>query len=122
MMDRERQERDIQEVFGTSQEALWAAIENTFALQERTLQFARGLIEASAAEVSRTHQAESNRATLEALAEQSRTQREAMENLVRESAKVYESLLRTPFSHGQHYPEFEEATEAPEVSPGSVQE
>ena len=120
MMDRERQERDIQEVFGTSQEALWAAIENSFALQERTLQFARGLIEASA-EASRTHQAESNRATLEALAEQSRTQREAMENLVRESAKAYESLLRTPFSHGQHYPEFEEATEAPEVSPGSVQ-
>ena len=66
-MDRERQGRDVQEVFGTSQEALWAAIENTFALQERTRQFARGLIEASA-EASRTHQAESDRATLEALA------------------------------------------------------
>ncbi len=120
MMDRERQGRDVQEVFDTSQESLWAAIENTFALQERTLQFARGLIEASA-EASRT-QAESNRATLEALAEQSSAQREAMENLVRESAKVYESLLQTPFSHGQHHPEFEEATEAPEVSPGSIQE
>jgi hypothetical protein len=45
-----------------------------------------------------------------------------MENLVRESAKVYESLLRTPFSHGQHHPEFEEATKAPEVSPGSARE
>jgi hypothetical protein len=120
MMDRERQERDIQEVFDTSQAALWAAIENTFALQERTLEFAGGLIEASA-EASQT-QAESNRATLEALAEQSRRQREAMEDLVRESAKVYESLLQTPFSHGQHHPEYEEATEAPKVSPGSVQE
>ena len=120
MMDRERQERDIQEVFDTSQESLWAAIENTFALQERTLEFARGLLEASA-ETLRT-QAESNRATLEALAEQSRRQREALENLVRESAKVHESLLLSPFSHGQDLPEFEEATEAPEVSPRSVRE
>ena len=115
MMDRERQERDIQEVFDTSQESLWAAIENTFALQERTLQFARGLIEASA-EASRTHQAESNGARLEALAEQSRSQREAMEDLVIESAKVYESLLQSPFSHGQDHPEYVEATEAPEVN------
>ena len=120
MMDRERQGRDVQEVFDTSQESLWAAIENTFALQERTLQFARGLSETSA-EASRT-QAESNRATLESLAEESGRQREAIENLVRESAEVYESLLRTPFSHGQDHPEFEEATEAPEVSPRSVRE
>ena len=70
---------------------------------------------------SRTR-AESNRATLEALAEESRRQREAMGNLVRESAKVYESLLQSPFSHGQRHPEFEEATEAPEVSPRSVRE
>ena len=60
-------------------------------------------------------QSENHRATLKALAEQSREQREAMENLVRE-AKVYESLLRTPFSHGQHHPDFEEAKEAPEVN------
>lgn len=120
MMDRERQERDVQEVFDTSQAALWAAIENTFALQERTLEFARGLLEASA-EALRT-QTESNRATLEALAEESRRQREAIENLVRQSAKAYENLLRTPFSHGQHHPEFEEATEAPEVRPRRVRE
>ncbi len=96
------------------QESLWAAIENTFALQERTLEFAGGLIEAST-RASRT-QAENDRATLESLAEQSRRQREAMEDLVRESAKVYESLLQSPFSHGQHHPEYEEATEAPEVN------
>jgi hypothetical protein len=114
MMDRERQERDLQEVFEATQAASWAAIENTFALQERTLEFARNLIDAPA-EALRT-QAENNRSTLEALAEQSKQQREAMENLVRESAKVYQSLLRTPFSHGQHYPKFEEAQEAPEVS------
>jgi hypothetical protein len=54
--------------------------------------------------------------TLEALAEHSRRQREAMENLVRESAKVYESLLQSPFSHHQHHPKFEEATGASEVN------
>jgi len=120
MMDRERQERDIQEVFDTSQESLWAAIENTFALQERTLEFARGLLEAS--DEALRNQAESNGARLEALAEQSRSQREAMEDLVIESAKVYESLLQSPFSHGQDHPEYVEATEAPEVSPRSVRE
>ena len=61
-------------------------------------------------------QAEDHRATLEVLAEQSRRQREAMEKLVGESAKVYESLLSAPFSHHQHHPEFEEATGAPEVN------
>lgn len=114
VMDRERQEKDLQEVFETTQGAYRAAIENTFALQERTLEFARGLIE-TPAEALQT-QAEDNRTTLEVLVEQSRRQREAMENLVGESAKVYESLLRTPFSHHQHHPEFEEAKEAPEVS------
>ncbi|HZY56419.1 MAG TPA: hypothetical protein VFE09_01325 [Rubrobacteraceae bacterium] len=114
MMDRERQERDIQEVFEDTQASHWAAVENTFALQERIIEFARSLIEAPP-EALRT-QAENNRATLEALAEQSRKQREAMQNLVRESVKVYESLLQVPFSHGQEHPNFEEATEAPEVN------
>jgi uncharacterized protein (DUF342 family) len=114
MMDRERQEKDLQEVFETTQEAYRAAIENTFALQEQTLEFAHSLLEAPT-EALQT-QSKNNRTTLEALVEQSRRQREAMENLVGESAKVYESLLQTPFSHHQHHPEFEEAKEAPEVS------
>jgi uncharacterized protein (DUF342 family) len=114
MMDRERQEKDLQEVFETAQASYRAAIENTFALQEQTLEFARSLLEAP--EEALRDQAENNRAMLEALAEQSRRQREAMEKLVGESAKVYESLLRAPFSHHQHYPAFEEAKEAPEVN------
>jgi DNA integrity scanning protein DisA with diadenylate cyclase activity len=114
MMDRERQEKDLQEVFEATQGAYWAAIENAFRLQEQTIEFARRLIEAPA-EALQT-QAENNRATLEVLSEQSRKQRKAMENLVGESAKVYESLLETPFSHHQSYPEFEEATQAPEMS------
>ena len=114
MMDRERQEKDLQEVFQTTQRAYRAAIENTFALQEQTLEFARNLLE-TPAEALRT-QAERNHVRLEALAEQSRKHRKAMEKLVGESSKVYESLLQTPFSHHQLHPKFEEATEAPEVS------
>ena len=38
-----------------------------------------------------------------------------MENLVRESAKVYERLLQAPFSHSQPHQEFDKATEADEV-------
>jgi hypothetical protein len=115
MMDHERQERDLQGVFYATQASYVASIENTFALQERILQFARTLMETSA-ETLET-QAEDNRATLHTLTEESRRQREAMENLVRESTKVYESFLRSPFSHHQSHPKFEEATEAPEVQP-----
>jgi uncharacterized membrane protein YqiK len=114
MMDRERQERDLQGVFEATQASQRAAIENTFALQEQTLEFARSLSEAPA-ETLRA-QAENNRATLEALAEQSKRQREAMEKLVRESVKLYWSLLEVPFSHGQHHPQFEKATGTPEVN------
>ena len=114
MMDRERQEKDLQEVFETTQASYRAAVKNTFALQEQTLEFARSLLEPPPETLR--DQAENNHITLEALAEQSRRQREAMENLVGESAKVYENLLQSPFSHHQHHPEFEEAKEAPEVS------
>jgi uncharacterized protein (DUF342 family) len=114
MMDRERQEKDLQEVFETTQASYRAAIENTFALQEQTLEFAQNLLEALPEALR--NRAEDHRVTLEALAEQSRRQREAMEKLVGESAKVYESLLQSPFSHHQHHPEFEEATGASEVN------
>jgi hypothetical protein len=113
MMDHERQERDLQEVINTTQASYLAVIENTFALQERILRFARHLIETSAEDLQT--QAENNRGMLETLSEESRRHREAMESLVRESAEVYESLLRSPFSHHQDYPSFEEAKGAPEV-------
>ncbi len=58
MMDRERQEKDLQEVFETTQASYRAAIENTFALQEQTLQFARSLLEAP--EEALRSQAENN--------------------------------------------------------------
>jgi hypothetical protein len=115
MMDHERQERDLQQIFDATQASYLAAVENAFALQERTLEFARNLLESSAETLK--SQADQNRATLQTLTEGSKKHREAMENLVRESAKVYESFLGEPFSHNQPYSKFEEATQAPEVKP-----
>ena len=115
MMDHERTEKNLQEIFQLGQQAYQAAVENACALQEKTLEFAQSLLKASAEDL-RT-QAENNHAIFESLVEQSRRQREAMEELVRQSAKAYESLLQNPLSHHQQHPEFEKATEAPEVSP-----
>jgi len=114
MMDRERQEKDLQEVFETTQASYRAAIANTFALQEQTLELARTLIETPTEDLR--VETENNCSASASSAEQSRRQREAMENLVKESAKVYENLLQSPFSHHQHYPGFEEATGASEVN------
>src|SRR4051812_46634092 len=97
MMDHERQERDLQKIFDTTQASYLAAVENTFALQEKTLEFARNLMETSA-KTSET-QVDNNRATLEKLTQESEKHREAMETLVRESSEAYKSLLRSPFSH-----------------------
>ena len=69
-MDREGWEKDLQEVFETTQASYRAATANTFTPQEQTLEFARDLI-ATPAETLRV-QAEINRATLEALAEHSK--------------------------------------------------
>ena len=115
MMDHERQQRDLQKIFDATQASYLAAVENTFVLQERILEFARNLMESSA-ETLQT-QADNNRATLETLTQHSEKHRKAMENLVRESSEVYASLLRSPFSHHQPYSKFKEATEASEVKP-----
>ena len=115
MMDHERTEKNLQEIFQLGQQSYQAAVENTFALQEKTLKFARSLLKASAEDL-RT-QTENNHAIFESLVEQSRRQREAMKELVRQSAKAYESMLQNPLSHHQQHPEFEKATEAQEVSP-----
>ena len=115
MMEHERQQRDLQQIFDATQASYLAAVENSFALQEKTLEFARNLMEASA-ETLKT-QADNNRAKLEILTEESQKHREAMQTLVRASAKVYESFLRNPFSHHQPHSKFEEATQAPEVRP-----
>jgi hypothetical protein len=44
-VDREGQEKDLQEVFETTQGACGPAVEDTFVLQKRTLRLARTLFE-----------------------------------------------------------------------------
>ena len=115
MMDREKKERERQEVFEATWRSYRTTMENAFALQERTLEFARRVLEGPAEALR--NQAESNRATLDALAKQSRRQREALENLVRESTGAYANLLQAPFSY---YQEVVEAMTAPWASSGDV--
>jgi hypothetical protein len=117
MMDRERKERERQEIFEATWRSYRTAMENAFALQERTLKFAWSLLEAPVEALR--NRAESNRATLDSLAEQSRKQREALENLVRESTKAYVNLLQAPFSY---YQEVVEAMTAPWVNTGNAPE
>ena len=81
MIDRERQEKYLQEVFETTQASYRAALQNTFALQEQILEFARNLLLKVPPEALRDL-AEDHRAALEVLAEQSRRQLEDMEKLV----------------------------------------
>ena len=66
------------------------------------------------AEALRT-QAENNRATFDALAEQSRRQRGALENLIWETTNAYMNVLQAPFSY---YQEVMEAMTAPGRAPG----
>lgn len=99
MMDRERTNRERERIFEATRQSYRTAMENAFALQERTLEIARSLLESSA-EASRA-QAERNRALLEELAEQSRRQREILENLLQETTNAYVNVLWAPFSYYQ---------------------
>lgn len=99
MMDRERTNRERERIFEATRQSYRTAMENAFALQERTLEVARSLLESSA-EASRA-QTERNRALLEDLAEQSRRQREILENLLQETTNAYVNVLWAPFSYYQ---------------------
>lgn len=91
MMDHERREKELQEIFEEIQHSYEILADNTLALQERTLQLARTLFESSSQEESHpTH------ATLEELAYQSRSQREQFETLLRKSAEAYGKVLEAP--------------------------
>ena len=99
MMDRERTNRERERIFEATRQSYRMAMENAFALQERTLEIARSLLESSA-ETSRA-QTERNRALLEDLAEQTRRQREILENLLQETTNAYVNVLWAPFSYYQ---------------------
>jgi hypothetical protein len=92
MMDQERTSKELQEVFDEVQESYRTLFDNAFVLQEQTLKLAWGLFERSSE--NRPH---NTQATLEDLARQSKSQREALETLVEQSRAAFTKVLKAPY-------------------------
>jgi predicted transcriptional regulator len=111
MMDHERTEKELQEVFQEIQQSYKALVDNASALQERTLELAQRLFESSTEDRS-----QSTQGTLEALANESRDQREALEKLLRKSDEAFMKVLGSPYD--EHHHKVEEAkADLEEASP-----
>src|SRR5215208_226569 len=78
MMDHERTEKELEEIFEEIQHSYKTFADDAFALQERTLQFARELLENPA-----SREDSGRRDTLENLVERSRGERERFERLAK---------------------------------------
>lgn len=91
MMDHERTEKELQDVFEEIQRSYKTWADSAFALQERTFALAQRLSESSA-EV----RSQSTQDALEALANESRTQREALAMLLRKSNDDFIKVLQSP--------------------------
>ena len=103
MMDHERTEKELEEIFGEIQHSYKAFIDDTLALQEHALAFARQLLESAVLQEG----AEGLRATLEELADKSRGERERFERLARKSSEAYMKVLKGPID--EHHHKVEEA-------------
>ena len=111
MMDHERTEKELEEIFEEIQRSYKTFVEGTLTLQERTLRFARELLESSGGQES-----EGSQAALEHLAEQGRGQREHFERLARKSSEAYMKVLKGPVD--EHHHKVEEAkADLEEASP-----
>ena len=98
MMDHERTEKELEEI----QHSYKTFADDALALQERTLQFARELLENPVGrEVS------GMRDTLEELADKSRSERERFERLARKAGEAYTRVLKGPID--EHHHKIEEA-------------
>jgi hypothetical protein len=94
MMDHERTEKELQEIFEEIQHSYRTSMDNAIALQERTLELARGLLENPAGQESQHFRAE-----LDELASRSRGQREQFERLDHKANEAYMKALRAPSDH-----------------------
>ena len=104
MMDHERTEKELEEIFGEIQHSYKTFIDDALALQEGTLGFARRLLESSAVQ---EEEAEGLRATWEELADKSRGERDRFERLARKSSEAYMKVLKGPVD--KHHHKVEEA-------------
>ena len=78
--------------------------DEAFALQEHTLEFARGLLESSAG-----REASDRRAALEELVDKSRGERERFDTLARKAGESYVRVLKGPVDKHHHKSEQAEA-------------
>jgi hypothetical protein len=92
MMDQERTSKELQEVFEEVQHSYSALLDDVFLLQERILKLAWNLFESSA-----ENQVKNTQATLEDLARQSKSQREARETLASQTTVAFMKVLEAPY-------------------------
>ena len=103
-MDHERTEKELEAIFQEIQHSYKTFADEAFALQEHTLEFARGLLESSAGrEVS------DRRAALEELVDKSRGERERFDTLARKAGESYVRVLKGPVDKHHHKSEQAEA-------------
>jgi uncharacterized protein YceH (UPF0502 family) len=100
MMDHERTQKELEEIFQEIQHYYKTFADDALALQERTLQLARELLENSAG-----REASGMQDTLEKLAERSRG--EGFERLERKAGEAYRRVLKGPVD--EHHHKIEEA-------------
>ena len=111
MMDHERTEKELEEIFEEIQHSYKTFADDALALQERTLDIARKLLESST-----DQEAEALQVALEDLADKSRDERERFERLARKSSEAYMKVLKGPVD--VHHHKVEEAkADLEEVSP-----
>jgi hypothetical protein len=102
MMDHERTEKELQEIFEEIQDSYRTFIDDALALQERTFGFARELLENSA-----DPEAEGMWTRLEELVDESKAERERFERLASKSSEAYMKVLKKPLE--EHHHKIEEA-------------
>ena len=101
-MDHERTQKELEEIFQEIQHYYKTFADDALALQERTLQLARELLENSA-----SREASGMGDTLEKLAERSRGEGERFERLQRKAGEAYRRVLKGPVD--EHHHKIEEA-------------
>jgi hypothetical protein len=94
MMDQERTEKELQEVFVEVQRSYKTLLESAFALQKQTLETAQSLFEGSLEANTRNTQA-----TLASLADQARSQQEALQTLLHKSTEAFRKVMKAPYAH-----------------------
>ena len=102
MMDHERTEKELQEIFEEIQDSYKTFIDDVLALQERTFGFARELLENSA-----DPEAEGMWTRLEELVDESKAERERFKRLASKSSEAYMKVLKKPLE--EHHHKIEEA-------------